>query len=523
MKRKLWGMAAKISLCMIVRDEEKNLPRALKSVTGAVDEIIVVDTGSIDRTPELAREHGASVYHHPWKNSFSEARNHSLDYATGDWILILDADEELHPEDQQNLRTLIDEAPPGIDGINMLVYQLFDTDLSVADQLFSVRIFRRRPKIRYWGRVHNQLLIDKSKTNYCDLRVLHYGWTKDYERKQAKTKRTRALLEQQLAETPDAHYTKYHLGGMYCAAGEHEKGIPLLKEAVEYLEEPRHRAKACYVLGINYKLTGSPEESERYFLKSLEIIPWFVVARYALADLYATSLSRLEEAIELMEGIVNHTMKVPPEFLDMGGHPHIENVSAPWNLAIYYQATGRLQEAIELLSRVTRQKGEHEAEVRSDLAQALLNAGQPNQAARELQLVKKIDSEFENIAVRLEAALELAGLLQEALRIVDDELLTTPDDQNFLTARGRLLMKSGRLPGAEKALKKAVHNSAADYEPPRLLLAECHRRRFETDGNPAYLKEAVALVKEVLAANPQSSSAQNILAKIQQTVAALST
>jgi len=80
---------------MIVRDEEEFLDACLESAKGVADEIVVLDTGSVDRTAEIARSHGARVYSHPWRDSYSEARNAGIDLATGDWILILDADERL--------------------------------------------------------------------------------------------------------------------------------------------------------------------------------------------------------------------------------------------------------------------------------------------------------------------------------------------------------------------------------------------------------------------------------------------
>ncbi len=96
-----------ISLCMIVKNEEENLPQCLDSVRDVVDEIVIVDTGSTDRTIEIAESYGARVYNHPWEGSFSKARNYSLKYATCNWILILDADEELSREDAPELKELV--------------------------------------------------------------------------------------------------------------------------------------------------------------------------------------------------------------------------------------------------------------------------------------------------------------------------------------------------------------------------------------------------------------------------------
>jgi len=92
----------RLSACLITFNEEHNLPRVLKSVRGVVDEIVVVDCGSKDRTPEIAREHGAKLVVHPWTN-FRDQKNIAAENASNDWILSLDADEELSPELRNSL------------------------------------------------------------------------------------------------------------------------------------------------------------------------------------------------------------------------------------------------------------------------------------------------------------------------------------------------------------------------------------------------------------------------------------
>ena len=88
-----------ISACMMVKDEENNLPRCLSSIRDLVEEIIVVDTGSSDNTVKIAKEFGARVFHHPWEDNFSKHRNQSISYATKDWTFIIDADEEFFSPD----------------------------------------------------------------------------------------------------------------------------------------------------------------------------------------------------------------------------------------------------------------------------------------------------------------------------------------------------------------------------------------------------------------------------------------
>ncbi|RKX21112.1 MAG: glycosyltransferase, partial [Candidatus Zixiibacteriota bacterium] len=93
-----------ISACMIVKNEEELLPGCLDSIRDLVDEIIIVDTGSDDKTMEIARSYGAKIFEQPWEGNFSKHRNYSMEQATSDWILIIDADEKL---DNSNLRSLV--------------------------------------------------------------------------------------------------------------------------------------------------------------------------------------------------------------------------------------------------------------------------------------------------------------------------------------------------------------------------------------------------------------------------------
>lgn len=100
-----------ISLCMIVKNEEDVIARCLQSAKNAVDEIIVVDSGSTDRTAAIALSEGAAVHHRPWRHDFSAARNESIALAAGDWILVLDADETLEEGHGALLREMMERSP----------------------------------------------------------------------------------------------------------------------------------------------------------------------------------------------------------------------------------------------------------------------------------------------------------------------------------------------------------------------------------------------------------------------------
>ena len=143
----------RLSLCMIVKDEEEMLPRSLGAVHSAVDEIIVVDTGSSDRSIEIARSFGATVIERPWTGSFAEPRNVSFDAASGDWIVYLDADEVLVEGDAERLRALTGRTWREA---FYLVETNFTGDMEDGTAVThnALRVFRNRPEYRFDGHVH---------------------------------------------------------------------------------------------------------------------------------------------------------------------------------------------------------------------------------------------------------------------------------------------------------------------------------------------------------------------------------
>ncbi|HQU31119.1 MAG TPA: glycosyltransferase [Candidatus Brocadia sapporoensis] len=185
-----------LSACMIVKNEEKFLAQCLTSIKDAVDEIIIVDTGSTDKTIEIAQSFHAEIYHHPWKNSFSDARNHSLSYAKCDWILQIDADETLDQEDIPLLHKLI--CGDSYNAIFVAIYSELPGGLS---KHYYTRIFRRG-KAYFEGIVHNQLIFEGASFQ-SEIRFYHYGYNLTEQEMKNKYKRTGDLLRQQLVGDPD--------------------------------------------------------------------------------------------------------------------------------------------------------------------------------------------------------------------------------------------------------------------------------------------------------------------------------
>jgi tetratricopeptide (TPR) repeat protein len=213
-----------LSLCMIVRDEEAMLGRCLAAVADAVDEIVIVDTGSVDATVRIAESFGARVLHHGWTGDFAAARNASFGAATGDWLLYLDADEVLVAGDAARLRALTGhtwrEAMYLVE-----TNHTGDLDDGTAVTHDALRLFRNRPEYRFEGRIHEQIAHHlpgflPERLEHTDVRVEHFGYLGVVRDAKDKSLRNITLLQQQLAEGEDTPFLHFNLGSEHAATGD---------------------------------------------------------------------------------------------------------------------------------------------------------------------------------------------------------------------------------------------------------------------------------------------------------------
>jgi tetratricopeptide (TPR) repeat protein len=277
----------RMSLCMIVKDEEAMLPRCLEAVRPAVDEIIVVDTGSTDRTVEIAESFGAQVLHHEWTGSFADARNVSLEAATGDWILYLDADEVLVAEDAERLRALTGR-------VWREAFSLVETNYTgdiedgTALTHSAMRMFRNRPAYRFRGRLHEQMAWAlpgylPERLEYTQLRIEHYGYLGVVRDEKEKSRRNLDLLLQQVAEGVDNAFQSFNLGSEYLALAEHQTAVDHFEKAWRTLERDPGRTVYPYVPTLANRFVTALRELGR------------------LDDAYA----KADEALELFPGLTD--------------------------------------------------------------------------------------------------------------------------------------------------------------------------------------------------------------------------
>ena len=228
---------AVLSACMIVRNEEANIARALRSLQNAVDEIVVVDTGSDDRTPDIAASEGARLFHFDWQDDFAAARNESLIHARGQWVLYIDADEALVEPQPGELRRLCSRLQVHEAGAYFTIRNPVDEhgqNEMVGEQW---RLFRRTPGVCFEGRIHEQLRWPAGQPRLRGaashhISIQHWGYVAAGDLLQRKGARNRRLLELSLAEEPNepAHY--FHLGRQYAWERDFGKALPALEQAI---------------------------------------------------------------------------------------------------------------------------------------------------------------------------------------------------------------------------------------------------------------------------------------------------
>jgi glycosyltransferase involved in cell wall biosynthesis len=287
-----------ISACMMVKDEEELLPRCLESVKDVVDEIGIVDTGSNDRTVEIAESYGVKVYHHLWENDFSKHRNQSISYATSDWILIIDADEELSPESRVQLRRTISDVPPEV---SYLYFRVEDRNASgrVMSVMNSPRLFRNHMGFKYKNFIHNELEL-KGRGDTSNLVLFHYGYHLSPERMKAKFERTTQLLKKRMEEEPDRPEPPFFLCKSYGMEKLNAEAVYyglITRQKLEKLGDvPAFFVEIFYIIALSFYRMKMYALAEATCLEGLKLFPQYVDLYYILSDICRMS-GRFQEAV----------------------------------------------------------------------------------------------------------------------------------------------------------------------------------------------------------------------------------
>lgn len=274
----------KLSACMMVKNEEINIERCLNSL-GFVDEIIIFDTGSTDKTIDLIqkrKDDRIKLFYSEWQNNFSYHRNESISKATGDWVFIVDADEEVILQNTKENLLLALETIEKQDVFAMQV-NLCDIQKGKNTLNFLTPRFFKNGEIEYKGIVHNQPNTKNNHAASCDyLFIKHYGYDLSPEKDLAKKERTLGLLHKMLDEEPENKDTLFYLCQIHSKYNEDSLAILYGKQ---YIEKENPNDSVFFTLFYSYLKNQDTEEALKVLNMGLNKNPenldlWFAFTKY---------------------------------------------------------------------------------------------------------------------------------------------------------------------------------------------------------------------------------------------------
>jgi len=430
---------ATLSVCLIVRDEEQVLSRCLDSVQALADEIVIVDTGSADRTVAIARRYTDKVFFHPWNNDFSEARNVALDYATRDWVLQIDADEVLEQEDVPLVRQVIEGE--GYSAAYVALYNVLPDGFS---RHYYPRLFRRE-KAHYEGTVHNQLIYD-GPAIITEIRIHHEGYNLSREAMVRKYRRTEALLQRHLQHHPDDLTAAAQLVRVYREWGRFDEVLQRTPAILGRCSpESNHQAHHMLVSDLAYTLMqkGRLDEGIAICREGLIAHPRSLDLWFTLAGLYFRkgNFNRAAESLHRFLELHDQAKRqTTPSLLMMGT---LGKEAQAWqNLGACYEALDRPDEAVA--------------------AYAQACALSPEQPEYLMALGR--------LFLRQNRAEEAAVSLYRAVTLLEGHLATHSDDPEGMTKLATCYLLLGRPEAARLGFQAALALDPA-FPPARKGLA----------------------------------------------------
>jgi GT2 family glycosyltransferase/Flp pilus assembly protein TadD len=351
-----------LSATIIVRNNERTIRACIESLRRWVDEIIVVDTGSTDRTPEICKELGAKVYYHTWPDSFADARNLALDYAAGDWIFWMDSDDVLPEECGRKLRALVlGGHDPAVLGYYVRVHcphqgEDGETDWSVVDH---VKLFRNRPDLRWEFRLHENILPAirraEGKVGETDIYVVHAGSDQTPEGKRKKLARDFRLLELELKDHPEHPFALFNLGMTHNDCHQYQEAIHVFERAQKVTDPSSSHLPRLYTLwASSLQGAGRSEEAQAVCAEGRRLRPDDLDLAFREAGLLAEN-GRHREAVAAYRRLLT----MPPERGLTCTDPAVVALNARHNLAAALKDVGDLAGAAAEWESLVRDAPDH--------------------------------------------------------------------------------------------------------------------------------------------------------------------
>jgi GT2 family glycosyltransferase/tetratricopeptide (TPR) repeat protein len=458
----LLAQRPRLSLCMIVRDNERTLEACLESIRPWVDEMIVVDTGSRDRTPEIAQRYGARLFEFPWCDDFAAARNESLKHARGEWIFWMDSDDSISPECGRQLRELADrEHPPHILGYIMQVHcpgEDREHDVTVVDH---VKLFRNRRDLKFEGRIHEQIIPAIRRAGgdvaWTDIHVVHSGSEHSAESRARKLERDFRILHLELRDQPDHPFVLFNLGMTHADAEQYEQAIHFLRRCLEVSNPQESHVRKAYALLISaLSQSGQHPEAEETCDRGLALFPEDKELQFRSALLFHHR-GRLKEAEHAYLRVLNEAEERHFTSIDQG----LAGFKARHNLALVYEDQGNLPKAEGEWRRITSERPQYRPAWRG-LGEILLRL-------EDLSAVRRLIHDLQTQSDLRGEDLWLAGRLAECcqdLKLAERYFVQAeeyaPTAEEACRGLARVYFGSGHLVESEAALLRLLKHNPED-------------------------------------------------------------
>jgi len=459
----------RLSLCMIVRDNTDTIEACLASIKPWVDEMVVVDTGSTDDTPAIARRYGARLFNFPWCDDFAAARNKSIRHAQGEWIFWMDSDDTIDPENGRKLRALAD----GDHDARTLGYVMQvhcpaapdegPSDVTVVDH---VKMFHNHRGLDFECRIHEQVLPSIREAGgdvaFTEIFVVHSGSDHSPAGRQRKIARDLHLLELELRDRPNHPFALFNLGMTYADIDEHAQAVDALRESLEFSgTQDSHVRKVYALLVASLIRLERYDEAEQACVEGMRSFPDDPELLFRQGMLMH-ELGRCQEAEAAYLRVLSCQVERHFSSIDRG----ILGYKARHNLAIVYGDMGRLADAEVHWRSVTEHAPDHRAGWRG-LADVLIRQEKLDEVNALVQRLTGHGSlRWLGLLIAAQAA-ECRGREQDARRLFEEARSAAPDEIEPLEAWCHHLFARSDAEAAFDALTQLVardpENAAAHH------------------------------------------------------------
>lgn len=496
-----------ISLCMIVKDEENFLPDCLASVQEMVGEIIIVDTGSTDRTIEFAHQFNCSVFNYKWKEDFAAARNFALSRTTLPWILYLDADERLNREFHEIVLQAVKKN--SADAFYLKVHSPVSGILGNVPHIQAYpRLFKKLRGARFEGKIHEQITPSlkrvKARFQYLDATIEHLGYIQTDEILKNKIERNLKYLREQVQNEPGNAYAWFQLGQTLLLNKQKEQGIKYLKKAINFKTLPNNlTSTSLLMIGNEYFEKKKINDALLYVNEALKLAPRQKLGYFLKSECYAKKFE-WQKAITNLEKLIEYS-DIP--FSDISIEKTFDPYLIEQRLALYYfnlqdfnSCMGHFQNYFDLAASIRHN-------LVSKWAHAWQKLGSPRIEGKKILVLFK--QKLENVDDKTETLKILAGIAEQCNDKTETNYYLNlafkynSKDPMILYYLGNLELENGNLASAEKYFFKALKEKDDVWEIHyNLAVVKIRQNLFQ---------EAISVLESALQVFPEKRASVNRL------------